>query len=80
MDSAGVAERVERIVAVRDDASATDDLVESGLVAVREIQSWAEAQHATLVAKLSTDGFVEARVANAAKTSIGAAAKSTHGR
>ena len=68
---------MERIVAVRDDASATDDLVESGLVAVREIQSWAEAQHAALVAKLSTDGFAEARVANAAKTSIGAANKST---
>ncbi|MGA7758004.1 MAG: hypothetical protein WCA57_09165 [Ilumatobacteraceae bacterium] len=77
MDSVGVAERVERIVGVRDDGSATDDLVESGLVAVREIQSWAEAQHAALVAKLSTDGFAEARVASAAKTSIGAARKST---
>ena len=77
MDSVGVAERAEHIVAVRDDAAATDDLVESGLVAVREIQSWAEAQHAALVAKLSADGFAEARVANAAKTSIGAANKST---
>ena len=77
MDAVGVAERAGRIVAVRDDASASDDLVESGLVAVREIQSWAEAQHAALVAKLSPDGFAEARVANAAKTSIGAAAKST---
>ena len=77
MDSVGVAERAERIVAVRDDASASDDLVESGLVAVREIQSWAEAQHAALVAKLSVDGFAEARVANAAKTSIGAATKTT---
>ena len=77
MDSVGVAERVGHIVAVRDDATATDDLVESGLVAVREIQSWAEAQHAALVAKLSPDGFAEARVASAAKTSIGAANKST---
>ena len=77
MDAVGVAERAGRIVAVRDDASASDDLIESGLVAVREIQSWAEAQHAALVAKLSPDGFAEARVANAAKTSIGAAAKST---
>ncbi len=77
MDSIGVADRVERILAVRDDPSATDDLVESGLVAVREIQSWAEAQQAALVAKLSTDGFAEARVANAAKTSFGAASKST---
>ena len=77
MDSVGVAERVERIVAVRDDASATDDVIESGLVAVREVQAWVDAQHAALVVKLSTDGFAEARVANAAKTSIGAAVKST---
>ena len=73
----GVAERAERIVALRDDVSASDDLVESGLAAVREIQSWADAQHAALVGKLSPDGFAEARVANAAKTSIGAATKST---
>ncbi len=77
MDSAAVAERVERIVAVRDDVSASDDLIESGLVAVREVQAWADAQHAVLVAKLSSDGFAEARVANAAKSSIGAAVKST---
>jgi hypothetical protein len=77
MDSAAVAERVQHIVAVRDDASASDDLVESGLVAVREVQAWVDAQHATLVAKLTPDGFAEARVANAAKTSIGAAAKTT---
>ena len=78
MDAVEIAERAARIVAVRDDASATDDLVESGLVAVREIQSWAEAQHAALVSKFSSDGFAEARVANAAMTSIGAASKSTH--
>ena len=77
MDSVAVAERVQRIVAVRDDASASDDLIESGLVAVREVQAWVDAQHAALVAKLSPDGFAEARVANAAKTSIGAATKST---
>ena len=77
MDSVGVAERVERIVAVRDDASASDDLVESGLVAVREVQAWVDAQHAALVAKLSTDGFPEAAIARAARTSIGAANKST---
>ena len=55
MDSVAVAERVERIVAVRDDASASDDLIESGLIAVREVQAWADAQHAALVAKLSPD-------------------------
>ena len=77
MDSVAVAERVERIVAVCDDVSASDDLIESGLVAVREVQAWADAQHAALVAKLSPDGFAEATIARAAKTSIGAAAKST---
>jgi indole-3-glycerol phosphate synthase len=49
MDSVAVVERVERIVAVRDDAAASDDLIESGLVAVREVQAWADAQHAVLV-------------------------------
>ena len=77
MDAVGVAERVEHIVAVRDDTSASDDLVESGLVAVREVQAWVDAQHAALVAKLSTAGFPEAAIARAGKTSIGAANKST---
>ncbi len=77
MDPAAVAERVHRIVAVCDDVSASDDLVESGLVAVREVQAWADAQHAALIAKLSSGGFTEARVANASKSSLGAAAKVT---
>ena len=77
MDVVGVVERVERIVAVCDDVAACDDLIESALVAVREVQAWADAQHGVLVAKLSTDGFVEARVANASKMSLGAAEKVT---
>ena len=77
MDPVAVAERVERIVAVRDDAAACDDLIESALVAVREVQAWADAQHAVLVAKLSVDGFAEARVAKASKMSLGAAVKAT---
>jgi hypothetical protein len=77
MDPVAVAERVQHIVAVRDDVSASDVLVESGLVAVREVQAWADAQHAALVAKLSTGGFVEATIARAAKTSLGVANKST---
>jgi hypothetical protein len=68
---------VQHIAAVRADPSASDVLVESGLVAVREVQAWADAQHAALVAKLSTDGFAEATIARAAKSSIGAASKST---
>ncbi|HYN32118.1 MAG TPA: HNH endonuclease, partial [Ilumatobacteraceae bacterium] len=77
MDAVAVAERVHRIVAVRDDAAASDDLIESGLVAVREVQAWADAQHGALVAKLSADGFAEARVAKASKTSLGGAVKVT---
>ncbi len=77
MDPVAVAERVEHIVAVRDDAAASDDLIESGLVAVREVQAWADAQQAVLVAKLSADGFAEARVATASKTSLGAAVRAT---
>ena len=77
MDSVAVVERVHRIVAVRDGAAPSDDLIESGLVAVREVQAWADAQHGVLVAKLSADGFAEARVAKASKTSLGVAAKVT---
>ncbi len=77
MDSVAVAERVRQIVAVRDDAAACDDLIESALVAVREVQAWADAQHAVLVAKLSADSFAEARIAKASKTSLGAAVKVT---
>ena len=73
----GVAKRIDRIAAVRDHAGASDELIESGLVAVREVQAWVEAQHAALVAKLSANGFAEATVARAAKTSLGAATKST---
>ncbi len=77
MDSVAVAERVNRIVAVRDDACADDDLIEAGLVAVREVQAWADAQHAVLVAKLSSDGFAEGRVAKASKASLSVAVKTT---
>ncbi len=71
-------ERVGRISAVRSDASATAHVVESGLVAVREVQAWCDAQHAALVARLrEVDSFPEQRIAHAAKTSLGHAAKST---
>ena len=77
MDAVGVGERVERIVAVCDDQAASDDLIESALVAVREVQAWADARHGVLVAKLSADSFAEARVAKASKMSLGAAEKAT---
>jgi hypothetical protein len=78
MEIAAVAERVEHIADVRANSSAGAELIESGLVAVREVQAWCDAQHAGLVAQLrDVDSFPEQRVATASKTSLGNAAKST---
>ena len=71
MDSVAVVGRVYRIVAVLADAAPSDDLIEVGLVAVREVQAWADAQHGALVAKLSADSFVEARVAQSIQVVAG---------
>ncbi len=78
MEIAGVVERVQAIAAVRANPAAQADLIESGLVAVREVQAWCDAQHAGLVDRLSeVDSFPEQRIAKASKTSLGQAAKST---
>lgn len=78
MEIAAVVERVGAIAAVRADAAAGGDLIESGLVAVREVQAWCDAQHAGLVAQLEgVDSFPEQRIAKAAKQSLHQAAKST---
>ena len=78
MEIAPVAERVEHVTAVRSNASADADLIQSGLVAVRQIQAWCDAQHAGLVAQLrGVDSFPEKRVADASKKSLGQAAKAT---
>jgi hypothetical protein len=74
----GVVERVEHISAVRSNPTADANLIESGLVAVREVQAWCDAQHAGLVARLrDVDAFPEQRIATASKKSLGQAAKST---
>jgi hypothetical protein len=52
MDIGAVVERVEHISAVRSHPTADADLVQSGLVAIREVQAWCDAQHAGLVARL----------------------------
>ncbi len=71
-------ERVGAIAAVRSDSSAGADAIESGLVAVREVQAWCDAQHAGLVARLrDVDSFPERRIANASKKSLNQATKST---
>jgi hypothetical protein len=78
MEIVGVLERVGHICAVRSDLAADADLVQSGLVAIREVQAWCDAQHASLVARLcAIDSFPEQRIAEAAKNSLGQAAKVT---
>jgi len=39
MEIAGVVERVERIVSVRANPAANTDLIQCGLVAIREVQA-----------------------------------------
>ncbi len=78
MEIAAVVERVEAIAAVRSAPAAGADLIESGLVAVREVRAWLDAQQAGLVTQLrAVDSFPEKAVAEAAKQSLGQAAKST---
>jgi hypothetical protein len=78
MEVVGVVERVGHISAVRSNPTADADLVQSGLVAIREVQAWCDAQHAGLVARLrDVDSFPEQRIATASKKSLGQAAKST---
>ncbi len=78
MEVAGVAERVEHIASVRANPSADADLIQTGLVAVREVQAWCDAQHAGLVAQLrGVDSFPEQAVAKASKKSLGQASKAT---
>jgi hypothetical protein len=78
MEIVGVIERVEHISAVSAGAAADAGLLRSGLVAVREVRAWLDAQHAGLVAQLRVvDSFPEKSVADAAKTSLGQATKTT---
>jgi hypothetical protein len=78
MEIAGVIERVERIGVVRADAAASRSTITSGLVAVREAQAWLDAQHAGLVAQLrAVDSFPERTIADASKSSLGQASKTT---
>ncbi len=78
MEIAGVVERVEHISAARANPAADAAIIKSGLVAVREVRAWCDAQHAGLVRSLrSVDSFPEQTVAAASKMSLGQAAKST---
>ncbi len=78
METGAVIERVRHIGVVRDDVDASADVIESGLVSLRELTAWADAQHAVLAGRLAQlDSFAESRLAAAAKSSLGAAAKTT---
>ncbi len=78
MEIAAVVERVEAIASVRAHPAANADLIESGLVAVRELHAWCDAQLAGLIAQLDgVDSFPEQRVAKASKQSLHAAANVT---
>ena len=77
MEIGAVVERVEYIAAVRADAAAGAELIENGLVALREVTAWADAEQAALVRQLASQvSFPEAAIARCSKTSIGQAAKS----
>ena len=61
MEIGAVIERVERIAAVRANAAADCELIEAGLVVVREVTAWADADQAALVRQLaSKTSFPEA--------------------
>jgi hypothetical protein len=77
MDAGAVIERVQQIVAVRGDIDADADVLESGLVALRELTSWVDAQHAVLVGRLAgRDSFAVKRIAAAGRPSLVAAERS----
>ena len=78
MEVGAVVERVEHIAGVRTNPAAGADLIETGLVAIREVRAWLDSQHAGLVRQLKTvDSFPEKRIAGAAKGSLSKAANST---
>ncbi len=76
MDVAVVAQRVQRIAEVCADDAVDVAAIESALVAVRQVTSWVDAKHATLVARLDAKvSFPEATIAASSKCSLGAASK-----
>ena len=63
---------------MRADPSGSRATISAGLVAIREIEAWCAAQHAGLVDRLrDVDSFPEKTIAEASKSSLGQASKST---
>ena len=80
MDRSGLIERVGRVETACADAGADSDAssVAAALVAVRELDGWLASRKAMLVGRLQeVSSFPEATIADADRTSIGAATTST---
>ncbi len=76
MQSIDIAERAERVAAVRSSSEAGTPEIESALVATREVRAWADAQEAGLISQLATiTSFPEPVIAGAGKTSLNQAGK-----
>jgi hypothetical protein len=76
MKSIDIAERAERVAAVRSSSGAGPPEIEAALVATREVRGWADAQEAGLITQLATvTSFPEPVIASAGKTSLNQASK-----
>ena len=78
MDRSGLIERVGRVETACAEAGSDASSVAAALVAVRELDGWLASRKALLVGRLQeVSSFPEATIADADRTSIGAATKST---
>jgi hypothetical protein len=78
MDRGAVIERVGRVEAACADGDIDAASVTAALVAVRELDGWLASRKALLVARVQTvSSFPEATIAEADRTSVGAAVKVT---
>ena len=76
MTPADIAERAQRIAAVRADDSADRSVLKLALAEAGQVKAWAEAQVAGLVGKLAAaETFPEATIAETSRCSLGQAGK-----
>ncbi len=74
MTPGAIAERAERVSAVRSDTGAPAPSIKGALVATRQIRAWADAQEAALIVQLGkVEVFCEPTIADAGKCSLGKA-------
>lgn len=78
MDIDGVIERARQLAAVAGNDAAPTAALEEALVAARELSGWIEARQAHVVRRLNAaTSFPEATIADAAKTSVAHATRTT---